>query len=112
MNSLTFEESIEIGRQTLELDPLSPGVYNELGWALWFAGRDDEALALYRQGLEIEPDRAQTHGLIIMIDVKKGEYDKALAYLAQLDPVQPDTAVKKLAAHVGNRPLDVQAKRA
>ena len=78
-----FNESIEIGRQTLALDPLSPDAYNELGWALSYADRDEEALELFRAGLEIEPDRVQTHGLIMLIDVKNGEYDKALASLEQ-----------------------------
>ncbi len=78
-----FEESIEISRQTLELDPLSPVAYNELGWALSFAGRDDEALELYREGLEIDPDFQQSHTLIMFIDVKRGDFDKALVSLAQ-----------------------------
>ncbi len=83
-----FEESIEIGRQTLELDPLSPAAYNELGWALLFAGSDDEALELYREGLEIDPDFLHSHLLLSAFYDKTGDFDRALAHLPQFDRVQ------------------------
>ena len=83
-----FEESIEIGRRTLELNPLSPAVYNELGWALEFSGRDDEALDLYREGLEIDPDFRQSQWILSEFYLKRGEFDKGLAYLRQIDRVE------------------------
>lgn len=86
------EESIEIGRQTLLLDPLAPVAYNELGFALWFAGRDDEALELYREGLEIDPDFDQSNGLLSQFYIKRGEFDKAFAYLPKLDRVEGQSA--------------------
>ncbi len=83
-----FEESIEIGRQALLLDPLSPVAYNELGWALWYMGRDEEALALYREGLEIDPEFPQSLALLSYFYATRGEFDKALAYLEQLVRVE------------------------
>jgi len=83
-----FGESIDIGRQTLLLDPLAPVAYNELGFALYFAGRDDEALELYREGLEIDPDFDQSNGLLSLFYIKRGEFDKAFAYLPKLDRVE------------------------
>ncbi len=84
-----FKESIEIGRQTLARDPRSPAAYNELGFALWYAGRDEEALALYREGLEFDPNFLQSHDLIQLIHVMRGEFDQPLAFLAPyLDQVQ------------------------
>ena len=83
-----FEESIEIGRRTLELDPLSPAAYNELGYALWHAERDDEALAFYREGLEFDPDFPQSHGLLGQLYLKRGDIDKALANWANLERSQ------------------------
>ena len=80
-----FDESIEIGRRTLELDPLSPAAYNELGFPLWFTGRDDEALEIYRYGLEIDPEFLQSHWLLNELYTKRGEFDKALAHLAHID---------------------------
>ena len=80
-----FEESIEIGRQTLLLDPLAPVAYNELGFSLSVAGRDDEALKLYREALEIDPEFDQSKGLLSELYIKRGEFDKAFAYLPKLD---------------------------
>jgi len=97
-----FDESIEIGRQTLELDPLSPKRYNELGFALWYAGRDDEALELYREGLEFDPNSVQSRGLIALIDVKRGEFDQPLAFIAQFGPVQLQTLQPALVGSIGH----------
>ncbi len=83
-----FEQSIEIGRRTLELDPLSPAAYNELAFALWFAGRDEEALQLYFEGLEIVPDFVQSLWGLSELYVKSGEFGKALEYLARLNRIQ------------------------
>jgi TolB-like protein/Flp pilus assembly protein TadD len=80
-----FQESIDIGRRTLELDPLSPMAYNELGFAHWFAGNDDEALALYLEGLKIDPDFPQSLVLLSAFHIKNGEFDKALTYLARMN---------------------------
>ena len=74
-----FQESIEFGRKTLELDPLSPEAYNELGWAVMSVGRYDEALELFREGLEIDPEFQQSHALIAGIYMKRGESQKGLA---------------------------------
>jgi tetratricopeptide (TPR) repeat protein len=84
-----FDESIEIGKRTLELDPLSPAAYNELAFPFVFmGGRDAEALKLVREGLEIDPDFHQSHVLLSSIYVKSGDLDKALAHLARLEGVR------------------------
>jgi len=84
-----FDESIEIGKRTLELDPLSPAAYNELAWPFVFmGGRDAKALELVREGLEIEPDFYQSHLLLSELYMKSGDLDKALARLARLERVR------------------------
>jgi tetratricopeptide (TPR) repeat protein len=87
-----LEESIEIGRQTLELDPLSPAAYSELAWPHWFAGHDDEALEITREGLEIDPEfwmnNWHLHLWLSERYIKTGDFDKASANLAQLDRVR------------------------
>jgi len=80
-----FQESISIGRRTLELDPLSPLAYNELGFAFWLSGRDDEALENYHRGLEIDPDFVQSHIVLSGLYLKRGDSEKALTHLAYLD---------------------------
>jgi TolB-like protein len=84
-----FEESIEIGRRTLELDPLSPNAYDELAFALFFAGRTDEAMELVRQSLEIDPDFPLSQFLPIDIYARQGDFEKALAHTEILSRVQP-----------------------
>ena len=75
-----FEESIVIGKRTLEIDPLSPAAYNEYGWALEYAGRDEEALEQYRKGLELDPDFAQSHGVLASFYLRKGLVEKAIIH--------------------------------
>ena len=79
-----FDESTKIGRQTLVLDPLSPMAYNELAFTLWFAARDDEAMELIREALEIDPEFPQSHWMLSEIYLKRGDFDKALAHVAQI----------------------------
>ena len=62
-------------------------MYNELAWAFWHAGRDEEALELYDEGLEIDPDFPQSHGVLADFYLKRGESDKALAHLAEVEGI-------------------------
>jgi len=85
-----FDESIEIGRKTLAHDPLSPAAYNELAVALLWAGRDEEAMDLLREALDIDPDFAQTHYLLSGFEDERGNFDGALAHTAYLDRFRED----------------------
>lgn len=80
-----FDEAIEIGRRTLELDPLSPLRYNELAFSLDFAGRDEEALDLYQESLELDPAFPQTHLVAALLYVSRGEFENALAHMEEID---------------------------
>ena len=73
-----FEESIEVGKRTVEIDPLSPVAYNELGWALLHAGRYDEGLEQYQKGLELVPNFPQSHGLLGGFYMRRGMTEEAL----------------------------------
>jgi serine/threonine protein kinase/TolB-like protein/Flp pilus assembly protein TadD len=78
-----FRESIDIGRKTIELDPLSPAAYNELAFALQNAGRGVEALGQYQKGLELDPSFLQSHGLLADIYLQQGMPDKALRHVQE-----------------------------
>ena len=86
-----FEESIAVGKQTIELDPLSPEAYNELGWALMFAGRDAEALGHYEKGLELGPRFAQSHWALADYYVRKGMSDEAVEHLRKTESCLDET---------------------
>ncbi len=83
-----IDESIEIGRQTLKRDPLSPAAYNELAFSLSQIGRDDEALELIQKGLELDPDFLQTHILLSNHFMKLGDFEKGLEHLSMFDVVE------------------------
>jgi serine/threonine protein kinase/tetratricopeptide (TPR) repeat protein len=51
-----FEEGIAQMLRTRELDPLSPGVLQALGWCYYQARRFDESIATFRAMLETTPD--------------------------------------------------------
>ena len=75
--------------RALQLDPMWPDTYQRHGELFTFLGRHDEALAKFKQGLEIEPfslplNTAYGNGLIYA-----RRYDEAIAQLkkaVELDP--------------------------
>lgn len=96
-----FEESINIGIETVKLDPLSPPAYNELGWSFDAAGRDDEAIEYYQKALELDPEFFQTHSLLMDYYTKKKDYHQALIYANKLVPSVDDTAPTHPMARIG-----------
>ena len=79
------EESIAIGRKTLQVDPLSPAAYNELAWALQTAGHYDEALEQYRKGLELDPNFLQSNALLTAFYIERGDIHKAASFAQKLE---------------------------
>ena len=94
-----FEESIAVGKQTLEIDPLSPAVYNELGWALKQAGQYQAALEQYGKGLELDPDFEQSHILLAELYLETGRYQEALAETDKLMGLAPGKDSRSFAAN-------------
>jgi TolB-like protein/Flp pilus assembly protein TadD len=85
-----LEESIAIGKQTLEIDPLLPAAYNELGFALHVAGRYEEALEQYLKGLELAPEFPQSHLLLASIYSDKGMYEETITHCQKLMSLVPN----------------------
>ena len=80
-----FDESIALGRDTLELDPVSPIAYNEVGFALDLAGREDEASEFYRKASDLEPDFLQTLEARGWILARKGRTGEAMTQLRKAE---------------------------
>jgi adenylate cyclase len=74
-----FKESISIGRQTLELNPLDPGTYIELGFALALDGQDKEALKLYNKSLELKPDSYNAIACLMSYYSERGIFNHFLS---------------------------------
>ena len=55
-----YAEAIPFYRQAFALNTSDVSVSTDLGTALWYVGRPDEALAQYERSLAIEPTHAQT----------------------------------------------------
>ena len=80
-----FEESIRLGKETLEIDPLSPSSYNELAFSLQNAGRVDEALEYARKGFEVDPTYLQTLEILAELHELRHEPAEAIEYLGKAE---------------------------
>lgn len=85
-----FRESIELGRKMVEIDPLSPAAYNELGWAMELAGRKYEALEQYRKAMDLDPNFPQTHLILADFHIRNGALREALAHHERSRASWPD----------------------
>ena len=79
-----INESIPITKQTIEIDPLLPMNYNELGYALQMAGNYDEALEQYQKALKLDPEFHQTHFLLAYNYFEKSMYEEAITHCQKL----------------------------
>lgn len=77
-------EAIEIARRAVQLDPVLPSAYNELGWALSASGPNARALEQYEKALQLDPDYFQTHWALTYHHINAGEFDEALPHLQKL----------------------------
>jgi TolB-like protein/Flp pilus assembly protein TadD len=59
--SAAFEQAVAIGRHLLAHDPVSPTGWDDLGYALLYAGHRDEAMAAFRKVLQLSPNFAGEH---------------------------------------------------
>jgi tetratricopeptide (TPR) repeat protein len=92
-----FEESIRIGEQTLKLSPLDPGVYNELGFALFSDGQNEKALELFNKSLKLNPNFDQTLSVMATFYAREGQYDQAISILEK-ELMLFDNEIRKIPA--------------
>ena len=78
------DEAIEIARRAVQLDPVLPSAYNELGWALSASGPNANALEQYQKALQLDSDYFQTHWALTYHHINAGEFDEALPHLQKL----------------------------
>jgi predicted Zn-dependent protease len=98
-----YVEAIPFYQQAFALNALDVNVSTDLGTALWYAGRADEALAQYDRSLKIAPDHAQTlYNVGIVRADGKHDYPGAVAAwekLLESSPAYPNSAgVRELLA--------------
>ncbi len=79
-----FNEGLHCARRSIELDPLTPFNYHNLGWGLYFARRYEEAIVQYREVIAKFPTYSFGHfglGKILrkVGDTKTAIHENALA---------------------------------
>ncbi len=76
-----FDRGLALAYRTVELDPISAQALSTLGFAFWYGGRLDEAIAAYRKILELIPEYPAIHGLIGLVYLTQSRPQAALAEL-------------------------------
>lgn len=79
------EDAVRVVENGLELDPLSPNLLIIRAQALWFAGRQAEALAAVRDLTEAEPEFPTAHALRAVVAAEIGLREEALRHAGIAD---------------------------
>lgn len=86
-----MEEALTTARRAVQLDPKSAIIVNDYAETLEFAGRLDEALASYRESIEIEPRLAPGYASIgRILAIHRGQLDNALAQYEVAFRLEPE----------------------
>lgn len=105
-----YVEAIGFYQQAFALSPGDINVSTDLGTALWYAGRADEALAQYERSLAINATHAQTLFNVGIVRADgKHDYAGAVSAWSTLLNANPDYAA---AARVKSLVADAQQKAA
>jgi len=74
-----FDDAIAEMNKAKELDPLSPRINTDVGFAYYYARRFDEAIAQYRKVLELDPTFGPAHAELGRVYEEMGKYEEAIA---------------------------------
>jgi tetratricopeptide (TPR) repeat protein len=73
-----FDDALVHARKTKQGDPLSPYNRKRVPYVLYLAGRLDEAIAAYKDLIELESDFIQTQRELGLVYQQKGMFEEAL----------------------------------
>ena len=74
-----LDEAIALHRRAIEIDPLYPGLYLNLGLVLNCAGRYEEAKVALNKALELAPDMEAAHAVLSRVYLLQSHPQSALA---------------------------------
>jgi len=80
---LNHDQAVDAARKAQDLDPVSMFANHFLGHALYFARRYDEAIAIYRKVLKLDPKYPRPHYEIAMSVYHQGDTEQALREVEQ-----------------------------
>jgi len=90
-----FSEALAEGTRAQELDPLSPYIVSNLGFAHLLMQQYDESIAQFRKALDLRSDVPVTHAFTAVAYAMKGMHRQALAEYDQISDedkaVAPET---------------------
>jgi tetratricopeptide (TPR) repeat protein len=78
-----LDESIELYKQAIALDPLRANSHLSLGYDLYVAGRYDEAQAALQKALDLNPQADFAHGFKSNVLIAKGKPQQALVEIGK-----------------------------
>jgi TolB-like protein/AraC-like DNA-binding protein/tetratricopeptide (TPR) repeat protein len=96
-----FSEAIEVGRKTLQLDPLSPLAYIELAWAFEFSGNLLKAEKLYFDAMDMDPHMYLTYVRLAGLYEKTGKINKAFKYAKRAEELLGESGPQTYVEHIG-----------
>jgi eukaryotic-like serine/threonine-protein kinase len=73
-----FDEAIAVSKRALDLDPLSPLMYCNLGLIYLFSRQWDRALEQYKHALEIDPHFGTAYNYLAFAHLWMGDFDEAM----------------------------------
>ena len=85
-----WQDSETLWTHTLSCTSSNPVAHNNLGAALNRQGRTDEAIAQYRQALEIRPDHVEAHNNLGNALAGRGRLDEAIAQYQKTLEINPE----------------------
>ena len=88
-----WRDTITLSRHTLAVTRDNWFVENNLGVALFDAGRNEEALACFRESLRINPEDRNALNNLGSALVRLGRYGEALYWFSRAAKVDPDSAI-------------------
>jgi adenylate cyclase len=71
------EAQIQIGK-AMQLDPLSSTIGTDMGWTMYYGGKEDEAIRAFQSALELNPGFTLAHFWLARTLEYKKEYKEAL----------------------------------
>jgi tetratricopeptide (TPR) repeat protein len=101
------ERAIDWGGRAIRLSPLDPLNYiphGVMGFALFLLGRHEEAVALYRQAIQVNPGFSLLHGWLAAPLAKLGRIEEAKAAGSRLLALNPGFSSSRWCAAVGVAP--------
>jgi tetratricopeptide (TPR) repeat protein len=90
------DAAIDACLRQVDVNPQSPGVYGELGQALWRKGKRDEAISAFQQQVEVAPRDVAAHSSLGHYYCELGRFSDAVPELETAVSMNPDNTDGKV----------------